>query len=126
MKTEFIYEDLSRKLIGLAYEVHNALGFGLKEKAYTDAFEELLKQEGLTYQRECYYPIKIREAVIGRRYFDFLVEGKIIVEFKVGSSKYYEAFNQLLEYLKHSNLKLGLILRLTQDGVKVKRIVNIY
>ncbi|MEI6498911.1 MAG: GxxExxY protein [bacterium] len=123
---EFIHKDLTYKLLGLAYEVHNSLGFGLKEKIYADAFELLLKKELIHYQREYYYSLKIRESVVGKRFFDFLIEDKIILELKIGREKYLDAYRQLLDYLKGSNLKLGIIIRFTNDGVKVKRIPNIY
>lgn len=123
---DLIYKDLSYKLVGLTYEIFNKIGSELKEKIYGNAFEELLKREKLKFNREVYYPLKINDKVIGRNYFDFLVEDKIVIELKSGSQKYKEACNQLFEYLKSSNLKLGLIIRFTKDGVKVKRIPNLF
>lgn len=126
MVEEIIYKDLSFKLIGLAYEVHNALGFGLKEKNYRDAIEILLKKENINYVKEFYYPLKVRGEVVGKKFFDFIVDGKIILELKTGSDRYFSAYSQLLDYLKSSGLKLGIIVRFTKDGVKIKRIPNIY
>ncbi|HLC43526.1 MAG TPA: GxxExxY protein [Patescibacteria group bacterium] len=123
---DFIYKELSFKLIGLAYEVYNCLGYGLKEKVYTDAFEKLLRKEGIEYRREYYYSLKVRDEIVGKRYFDFLIEGKLILEFKIGGDKYFDAYCQLLDYLKSTDLKLGIIVRFTKDGVKVKRIPNLY
>jgi GxxExxY protein len=124
--TEIIYKELSYKVIGLAYEVFNTLGFGLKEKIYADSFEVLLQKESIRFARECHYQIKLRDVPVGNRYFDFLIDDKIIVELKVGGAKYYDAYNQLYDYLKSSGLKLGIIIRFTKDGVKTKRIPNIY
>lgn len=124
--TEVVYKELSYKLVGLAYEAFNALGSGLKEKFYGNAFEQLLMDEKIIYQRELFYPIKLRDKIIGKNFFDFLIEGKIVVELKSGSDRYKEACAQLNQYLKSSNLKLGLIIRFTKDGVKTKRILNLY
>lgn len=123
---DLVYKDLSYKLVGLAFEVNCALGSGLKEKTYADAYEELLKEEKIKYQREFYFPLKIRGKIVSQKYFDFLIEDKIILEFKIGGDKFIDAYRQIFEYLKTSDLKLGIIIRFTRDGVKIKRIVNIY
>lgn len=121
-----IYKELSYKLVGLAYEVYNSLGEGSKEEVYKSAYSTLLDQERISYQKEYQFNVKLRDKVVARRFFDFLIEDKIIIEFKVGSKSYIEAFKQLLEYLKTSKYKLGIIMRFTIDGVKVKRIPNLY
>jgi len=113
-------------LTGLAYEIYSTIGGELREKVYSDAFEELLKRENITYKREVYYPIKINEKVIAKNYFDFLVEDKLIVELKKGNLNYRLACGQLFNYLKLSKLKLGLIIRFTKDGARAKRIANLY
>ena len=124
--TDPIYKELSFKLNGLAFEVYKTLGEGLRESVYANAYEELLKRDGLKYQRELYYPITINGKIVGKYYFDFLVEDKIVVEIKVGNFKYYQAYTQLYEYLKLSKCELGLIIRFTMDGAVVKRVVNLY
>ena len=126
MAENLLYKDLSYKLVGLAYEVFNTLGSGLKEDVYGDAFEELLKKEKLKYKRELYYPIKINNKVISRNFFDFMIDGKIVIELKKGSQKYKEVCNQLYQYLRSADIKLGLVVRFTNDGVKIKRIPNLY
>jgi GxxExxY protein len=124
--TELLYKELCYKITGIAFEIHNTLGSGLKEKIYADAFEEIRKDEKINYKREVYSPIKIRGKIVVKNYFDFTIEDKLVVELKSGSDKYKEVCNQLFQYLKSSNLKLGLIIRFTKDGVKTKRIPNLY
>ena len=124
--TEVLYKELSYKIVGLAYEIANSLGTGLKEKMYANAFEELCKQEKIEYKREVFFPLEIRGKQIGKSFFDFLIEDKLVVELKSGSDNYKDACNQLYQYLRASNLKLGLIIRFTKDGVKTKRIPNLY
>lgn len=122
--TVLIYKELSYRIIGIAFEIYNSLGDGLKEKDYARAFEEILKQEKIKYQREVYYPLKIRDKTISKKYFDFLVEGKIVLELKSGNRNYRQACIQLFEYLKVSDIDLGIIIRFTNDGVKYKRIIK--
>jgi len=124
--SDFIYKELSYKLIGFAYEVYSSIGKGLKEQIYKDAYAKVLETEEISFKREVFYPVKIRDKVSTRRYFDFLIEDKIVIEFKVGERGYFDCFNQLLEYLKISNFKLGIIIRFTLDGVRIKRIPNLY
>jgi len=126
MKNEIIYKELSYQLIGLGYKVFNELGFGLSEKIYSVAYEKLLIDGKIPYQREAYCAIKINNELIAKNYFDFLIDEKIVVELKVGDRQYKDVCSQLLKYLKASNLKLGIIIRFMRDGVKVKRIINLY
>jgi len=101
------------------------LGGEHKESVYSNAFSELLKREKIPFEKEVYYPVKINEKVIGKNYFDFLVDKKVVIELKKGNLNYLQACRQLANYLKVGNLNLGLIIRFTKDGARVKRIVNI-
>lgn len=122
---DLIYREICYKLFGLAFEIYKIIGGEQKEKVYSNAFAELLKRDGITFKRELYYPVKINGKVVGRNFFDFLVAGKIVIELKKGNLNYLQACNQLSDYLKLSGLKLGLIIRFTKDGAKIKRIVNL-
>ncbi|HOX41406.1 MAG TPA: GxxExxY protein [bacterium] len=125
-RTKLLYSDLTYQLIGLLYKINDDIGFGQTEKVYCDAFEKLLKENGTTFKREYYSPITMDDSVIAKRYFDFLVEDKIIIEFKINDYKYKEVCSQLFGYLKNSGLKLGIIVRFTKGGVKIKRIPCFY
>lgn len=122
---ELVYKDLSYRLVGLAYKIDNELGFGYQEKIYSKAFEKLLILEQLHFKKELYAPIKVDDQLIAKRYLDFLVDDKIVVELKVGSYAYKESCNQVLEYLRVNKLKLGIIIRFCKTGVQTKRILNV-
>lgn len=124
--TELLYKELSYKLTGLMFEINNQIGYGQSEKLYGDCLEKLLEREKISFQREIYNPIKIEDQVVKRTYFDFLVDDKIIVELKISDRNYKTACTQIFQYLKSSGKKLGLIFRITRDGVRVKRIPNYY
>ncbi len=123
---DLIYGDLCYKLVGIAYKVNDALGSGRKEKVYADAYAKMLEKEGIPFVREFYYPVIVDGVTIGRNFFDFLIDKKLVVEFKSGNENYKEACSQVFRYLSSSRLKLGLIIRFTRDGVRVKRIPNLY
>ena len=56
---------------------------------------------------------------------DFLIEGKVVLEIKVGEHFSGSNINQLFGYLKATDLKLGILANFTRTGVKYKRIINI-
>ena len=124
--TDLIYKDLCYKVNGLAFEIFNTLGGELREKIYADAFEELLKREKIKYRREVYYPVLINGKVISKNYFDFVIDDILMIEIKKGSRDYRQVCTQLFQYLKTSNLKLGLVIRFTKDGARIKRVPNLY
>ena len=121
---DLIYKSLSYELNGIAFAIDNKIGYGCREKLYSDAFEKLLKSKKIVYKRELVHDVVIDNQLITKRSFDFLVDGKIIVEIKTGDYRYRESYHQVLEYLKTSGIKLGLIVRFTPNGVRIKRILN--
>lgn len=122
---DLLYKELSYKINGAAFEVDNSIGQGFSEKIYQKAFEEALVRRKVAFQREVYSPLKIGETVIVKKYFDFIIEDKIVVEIKQGTSNYRDVCSQIFQYLKISKLKLGLVIRFTRHGVKIKRIPNL-
>lgn len=121
-----IFPELSYKIVGLIYKINDEIGFGQSEKVYCDALSKLLAKNSIFYERELYCPIMLEGEVLSKRYFDFMIDGKIILEVKVGDYKYKEACSQLFQYLKVSKMKLGIIARFTKNGVKIKRIPCFY
>lgn len=121
---DLIYKELSYILNGIAFQIDNTIGYGSREKVYGDAFEAILKSKNINFQREIIHEIKIEDKIISKRCFDFLIDGKIIIEIKVGDYRYRETYHQVLEYLKSSGVKLGLIVRFAPNGVRIKRILN--
>jgi len=123
--TNIVYPELSYKLVGLAFEIYNELGPGYQEKYYQRAYEIALQENALDFKREEFVPLTYKGNDIGRYFIDFVVDEKIVVEFKVGSSVRRGDIRQVFGYLKSKNLKLGIIVVVKSDGVTYKRIVNI-
>jgi len=122
-----IENELSKKIIGCAIEVHRQLGPGLLESAYQECLYYELIQAGLNVQREKPMPIVYKEVKLNHGYrIDLLVEGKVVVEIKT-----IDAFNdvhtaQVLTYLRLGNYKLGLLLNFQVTVLKngIKRVIN--
>ena len=121
-----IFPDLSYKIVGCAYEVYNSLGKGFPEKYYQKALAIEFKIKELNFKEQVYYPLEFKNELIGKNYLDYLIDGKIIVEIKQGNHFSKSHFEQILRYLKVSNLSLGLLINFSTEGVQVKRILNLY
>lgn len=121
---EYLYKDLTEKVIGGLFRTHNKLGYGYREKEYQRAFAEELKMLGLTFQRELFCNLLYGSEKISRFFIDFLVEGKLVVELKVAEQFYKKHFDQMMTYLKTNKLQLGLLAIFTKDKVLIKRIIN--
>lgn len=122
---DLIYKEECYQIIGYCYEVYNSLGYGLREKNYQKALEEILTREKVEFQSQLHVPIKLEEKKIGKYYLDLLIDDKIAVELKVGDHFLTKDIDQLFSYLKSKDLKLGLLVNFTSNGVKYKRIVNL-
>ncbi|OGY91089.1 MAG: hypothetical protein A3H70_04335 [Candidatus Komeilibacteria bacterium RIFCSPLOWO2_02_FULL_48_11] len=122
---EFIYPELSYQIIGILYSVYNELGPEYREIFYERAVEKSFRMSKLFYKRQLPYTVTFRGQIVGKHYFDFLVDNKIILELKVGDHFSRRNIHQANEYLKASKLKLALLANFTSKGVKIKRIVNI-
>lgn len=120
---EFLYKELSYKIIGLAMEVHRELGTGFLEKVYENALMILLEENNIkAIQQE---PIKIsfRNKIIGDYIADIIVEEKIILELKCISKIIGVHKAQLANYLKATGKKVGIIINFGNKSVEIERIV---
>ena len=109
------------KIIGAAFEVYKTLGYGFLEKVYEGALVRELQLRGLNSKDQ--HPIKVnyKGAEIGDYYA--VVEDKVIVELKTGEGfdPMHEA--QLLNYLKATGIKVGLLINFGPEKCEHKRLV---
>lgn len=121
---DILYKELSYKIVGCAFEMYNTVGFGYLEKHYQAILAQIFDKSTIRYKKELFGRIVINDRIIAKYYLDFLVEDKVIVELKVAKDFYDKHVSQVLTYLKAHNLKLGIIVLITKDGIKIKRIAN--
>jgi GxxExxY protein len=124
-KQDLIYPSLSYKLIGIAFNIHNKMGGGLREKAYEEGFAHALEKTNISFERQLKIPIEYLGMKVGNRFLDLLVNDKIVVELKATDRFYKNDIHQLFEYLRVSGLKLGILINFGKNTVKFKRIVNL-
>jgi len=123
-KQDLIYPELSYEIVGAAYEVANQLGGGHLEKFYQKAMAIELEKRKINFTEQVYYSLKYKDEVIGKHFFDFLAEEKIVVELKKNNHFSKAHIEQVLQYLKTSKLKLALLINFSGETVIHKRIVN--
>lgn len=119
-----IHKELSYKITGLLFKTHKELGKYRNEKQYADYFEELLKQGGIKYVRE--YRFEDFQYGKGnvRCICDFIVDDKIILEFKSKDYLSKDDYFQTKRYLITLNLKLAILINFRQPRLVPKRILN--
>ena len=121
--TELKYKDTTEKIIGASFEVHKFLGNGFQEVIYQRALAWELTQAGLSYAREFEQEIFYKELQepIGTRRADFVVEGKVLVEFKAIIELEDVHLAQVLNYLKAYRLEVGLLINFGSKSLTFKR-----
>ena len=122
-----IENEISKKIIGLAIEVHKQLGPGLLESAYQECLYYELKKAGLKVVKEKPMPIVYKEVKLNHGYrIDLLVEDKVVIEIKTVDAFIDVHTAQVLTYLRLGNYKLGLLLNFHTTILKngIKRIIN--
>ncbi len=119
---EIIYKDLSYKINGICFKVHNELGRFCRERQYSDKLEELFKENKIDYKREIRID-KLTESPEGN-IADFIIKDKIILDVKAKKFITKEDYYQMLRYLKAAKMKLGLIVNFRSTYLKPKRVLN--
>lgn len=104
------HRGLSRKIIKCFYEVYNELGPGFLESVYENAFYFLLKKQGLNVEKQLPINVYFRNVKVGEYTADLIVEEKILIELKSVSKLTPEHKAQIINYLKATNIDIGLLM----------------
>jgi len=120
----YLFEDETYKIIGAAQEVHKELGSGFLEIVYQDALQIEFHRRDIPHQREFPLPIFYKDVKLNRVYSaDFLCFEKIIVETKAVKTLTEDFYAQIMNYLKATKLKLGLLINFGEPSLRIKRII---
>ena len=119
------HKELTEKIINIFYRVYNKLGYGFLEKIYENAMMIEFKREGILSVSQSPINVFYEGEAIGEYYADILVDNKAIVEVKAAKRLVEENEAQLLNYLKATDIEVGLLLNFgTQPEVKRKAFDN--
>ena len=123
---DFKYKELTEKIIKIFYRVYNNLGYGFLEKVYENAMMIEFKKEGIFAVAQFAIKVFYEGEVIGEYYADILVDNKVIVEIKAAKHLVEENEAQLLNYLKATDIEVGLLLNFgTKPEFKRKAFDNL-
>ena len=109
-----IEEALTESVIGAFFKVHNTLGYGFLESVYAAALELELHKRGHRVQREVPVVVWYEGIAIANQRIDTLVDAKLILELKSTERLHTDATRQLYNYLRATNIKVGLLLHFTR------------
>ncbi len=119
-------DELARKVIGCAIEVHRNLGAGFDESVYEKSLCEELRISGIKFSHQHQTKIFYKGLEVGEGFIDILVEDKLIIELKAVSAILPVHLSQTLSYLKAMKLKLGLLINFNVPVLKegIRRVVS--
>ncbi|MBS1810148.1 MAG: GxxExxY protein [Acidobacteria bacterium] len=121
---QFLFKELTFKIIGIAMEVHRELGFGFLEKVYENALLVAFRLVGIKAEQQVPIKVYFKGVIVGEYIADILVEDKIILELK-SQDKITDVHRaQTLNYLKATNLKVALILNFGKRSLEHERLVR--
>jgi len=123
-KEKIIFKELSYKAVGLAMEVHKKLGYGFLEKVYENAMMILLEKEGIHAEQQVPISVYFEEKIVGEYFADILVDNKIILELKASDNIIEGHRAQMLNYLRATNIPLGIIINFGRKRLEYERVVN--
>ncbi|UUV19976.1 GxxExxY protein (plasmid) [Fusobacteria bacterium ZRK30] len=116
------YEELTSDIIKCFYKVYNTLGYGFLEKVYENSLLIELKKLGYKVESQKSLDVYYDNQVVGNYYADIVVENKIILELKSAETLRREHKNQLINYLKTTDIEVGLLLNFGEKA-QLKRVM---
>jgi GxxExxY protein len=105
-----LHRKLSERVIGAFFETYNELGFGFLESVYENALGMQLESLGLAVKRQYPILVQFKQRVVGEFRADLLVEDCMIIEIKAVNSLAAVHEAQLINYLKATGIRVGLLL----------------
>ncbi len=114
---------ISRRVIGCAFSVSNALGAGFLESVYENALCVELAEQGIAFERQAPLQVSYKGRIVGNFVADLVVEGVLLVELKALRSLSSDHEAQVMNYLRACGLGVGLLLNFGTPKLEVRRIV---
>ena len=121
---KFLYKELTYSIIGAAMEVHSNLGSGFLEAGYQAALEHEFNLQKIPFKSQVKLAVKYKGELVGDYRADFLVEDKVVLEIKALKSLSQMDEAQLMNYLKATGFRLGLLINFGASSLEyLRRIV---
>ncbi len=115
--------DLSERILGASFRVHNTLGVGFLEKVYENALAHELRKEKIVVEQQKVIQVRYDGIVVGDYQADLVVDGRVLVECKAASNLDPVHDAQLLNYLRATGIRVGLLLNFGRAKLQYRRLV---
>jgi len=116
-------KELVFQIVGCAMEVMNELGHGLREKTYERALCHEFELQGIAYSQQTVFPVYYKSAKGDDYIPDLVVKERVVVDTKTVKAIGDEEIGQMLNYLKVTGLKVGLLINFKHSKLQRKRVV---
>jgi len=113
--TNLLHRETTEGILKAFYKVYNELGFGFLEKVYENALFHELSKSGFYCEKQRQIKVYYDDHQVGVYYADIIVENQIILELKAAESLIKEHEFQLINYLKATDIEIGLLLNLGKN-----------
>jgi GxxExxY protein len=120
---KLLHRAITEAIIGAAFEVHQELGYGFLERVYQRALQVELARRGVAAEIERRIQVQYKRVVVGDYDADLIVADSVVVEIKVNPQYEKRDEAQLLNELKATGFKVGLLVNFGRNKVEYKRLV---
>jgi GxxExxY protein len=117
-----LYEETTHRIIKAFYKVYNTLGYGFLEKVYEKALAIELSRDGFEVVRQMSIDVYYGDDLVGEYYADLVVNHAVILEIKAIEALHPRHTNQLVNYLKATDMEVGLLLNFGEKPEVVRKI----
>lgn len=119
---EILHKELSEVILKVFYEVYNGLGYGFLENVYQNAMYFELKSQGFKVEAQKQIKVYYKNELVGNFIADLLIDDLIIIELKACDTLVKAHYAQTLNYLKATNIEIGLLLNFGEKP-EIKRLI---
>ncbi len=122
--SKLLLQEETRKIIGIAFGILNEVGHGFPEKIYENSLVVAFQGDGVPFEQQSRFPVLFRGVQVGEFVPDLVAFGAVIVDAKVIDRITDHERGQMLNYLRITRLRVGLILNFKHARLEWERIVN--
>ena len=123
---KILFKEESFKIIGACMKVHRSLGAGFLEAVYEEALEKEFQTQKIPFKRQVKLDLYYENQKLKKQYrADFICYDTIVLEIKAVSQIPATFYAQLKNYLKCTNMELGILINFGMPSLNYKRIINL-
>jgi len=118
------HADITGQIIASAMRIYGEVAYGLNEKIYENALCVDFAEQGVSFTQQQRFPVYYHKKLLGTFIPDLIVQNTVIVDTKIVDCFNDAHIAQMLNYLKITNLEVGLLLNFKHPSLQIKRVIN--